>query len=96
MVLHTFAIRYKSETTQAEKDRALAEMLTFQGKVPGLLETHAGRNFPSRANGFDYGAVMKFTSRAALEAYLVSPLHQQFLAWVGPLVAQAQDIDFEA
>ena len=96
MILHTFAIRYQPETSQADKNRALAGILAFQGQVPGLLEIHAGPNFSARANGFEYGAVMKFTDRQSLAAYLVSPLHQEFLAWVGPLVAQAQDVDFEA
>lgn len=94
MVLHTFHLRWKPEATSAHKQRALRQILAFQGHVPGLLETYAGENFSSRSDGRDLGAVMKFTNRAALDAYAISPLHGELLTWLIPLV-EATDVDFE-
>jgi hypothetical protein len=62
MVIHTFILRWKPQATQAHKDRALAEVLAFQGQVPGLLETYAGPNFSTHSQGHDFGAVMKFSA----------------------------------
>jgi hypothetical protein len=94
MVIHTFILRWKPQATQAHKDRALAEVLAFQGQVPGLLETYAGPNFSTHSQGHDFGAVMKLSDRAALDAYAISPIHQQLLAWLAPLV-EPIDVDFE-
>jgi len=94
MVVHIFILRWKPEATQAHKDRALAEVLAFQGQIPGLVETYAGNNFSTRSQGHDFGAVMKFTDRAVLDAYAISPIHQQLLAWFAPLV-ESIDVDFE-
>ena len=94
MIIHTFALRWKPEATQTHKDRALVEVRAFQGQIPGLVETLAGVNFSSRSQGNEFGAVMKFTDKASLEAYVVHPLHQELLSWLIPLV-DATDVDFE-
>ncbi len=96
MVIHTFQLRFKPQVTPEQIDRALTEIRGFQGHVPGLLETHIGLNFSGRSRGFTFGAAMKFTDRIALETYDISPLHQQLLAWLVPLIEAAQDVDFEA
>ena len=94
MIIHTFALRWKSEARQVDKDRALCEIRAFQGEIPGLVETLAGVNFSTRSQGNEFGAVMKFTDRASLDAYVVHPLHQELTAWLIPLV-DATDVDFE-
>ncbi len=93
MIMHFFMLRWKPEATQADKDRALLDVKALQGQIPGLLETYAGVNFSPRSNGHEFGAVMKFTDEAALDAYITHPVHQQLLAWLLPLV-EGTDIDF--
>ena len=94
MVLHTFYFRWKPEATPAQKQRVQAEIQAFQGKIPGLLETNAGFNFSPRSEGYDFGGVMKFPDRAALEAYTNHPAHQQLLSWLMPLI-EPVELDFE-
>jgi hypothetical protein len=94
MFLHIFLFRWKPAATEALKARALADILAFQGQTPGLLEVHAGVNVSPRSNGHEFGGVMKFTDRAAFEAYAVSPIHMQLLEWLIPLV-EATEVDFK-
>jgi hypothetical protein len=95
MVLHTFSFRWNSDTTDAQKQRAQIEIQALQGQIPGLLETYVGTNFSPRSQGYAFGGVMKFTDRAALEAYGTHPVHQQLLSWLMPLI-EPIELDFEA
>jgi antibiotic biosynthesis monooxygenase (ABM) superfamily enzyme len=94
MIIHAFAFRWKPDATAEHKERAASEIKAFQGQIPGLIETHVGENFSPRSQGHDLGAVMKFTDRDALEAYMVHPLHQELVNW---LIAYVEpiEIDFE-
>ena len=89
-----FAFRWKAGVTEEQKLRAKKEIQALQGKIPGLLETHVGTNFSPRGQGYEFGGVMKFTGREALEAYGPSAVHQILLAWLVPLI-DAIEVDFE-
>ena len=95
MIVHTFYFRWKPEATLAHKQRAHTEIQALQGQIPGLIETHAGFNFSPRSHGYDFGGVMKFSDRAAFEAYNGHPNHQELLSWLRPLI-DAIEVDFEA
>ena len=94
MIIHVFAFRWKPGVTEEQKRRAQTEILALQGQIHGLLETHVGVNFSPRGQGYEFGGVMKFADRAALEAYGPSPVHQKLLAWLVPLI-DAIEVDFE-
>ncbi len=95
MVIHTFAFRWKPGVTQDQKQRAITEIRNLQGRIPGLLETWVGENISPRSQGYELGGVMKFESRAALEAYSPHPIHQELLVWLMPLI-EPLEVDFEA
>jgi antibiotic biosynthesis monooxygenase (ABM) superfamily enzyme len=85
-VFHVFAFRWKPGTSEAQIDRATREIRAFQGLIPGLLETHVGQNISPRGNGYTYGGIMRFTNKAALDAYVQHPAHQALLSWLVPLI----------
>ena len=93
MFIHMFAFRWKPEASQAQKDRALADIQAFQGQIAGLIETALGVNQSPRGGGYALGGVMKFTDQAAFEAYSDAPEHQALLRWLVPLI-EAIEIDF--
>jgi hypothetical protein len=95
MVLHTFAFRWKPGVTEEQKQRVIAEIRALQGQIPGLLETHVGVNFSPRSQGYALGGVMKFTDKAALEAYTPHPVHKKLLDWLVPLIDPVE-VDFES
>jgi hypothetical protein len=94
MVIHTFAFRWKSGVTEEQKLRVMEGIRALQGQIPGLLETYVGANFSARSQGYALGGVMKFTDRAALEAYTPHPVHQKLVEWLMPMV-EAVEMDFE-
>lgn len=94
MYVHMFAFRFKPGVSEEKKERIAAEIKKLQGQIPGLLETHAGKNISPRGQGYDVGGVMKFADAAALEAYGGHPVHQKLLSWLMPLI-EPIEVDFE-
>lgn len=95
MYIHMFAFRLKPGVTEEQKDRMLREINALQKQIPGLLETHVGKNDSPRGHGFEIGGVMKFPDPAAMEAYNAHPVHQALLEWLVPLI-DAVEVDFPA
>ena len=93
MYFHIFAFRWKPEATEALKGRATREITAFQGKIPGLLELHLGQNDSPRGQGYTFIGVMRFTNKAAVDAYVVHHAHQALLAWLVPLIDPVE-LDF--
>jgi hypothetical protein len=95
MYIHAFAFRWVEGTTDEQKKRVKTEILALQGKIPGLLETHVGTNISPRGQGHGFGGVMKFTDKAALDAYFPHPVHKALGEWLRPLI-EPLELDFEA
>ena len=93
MMIHMFAFRWKAAATEEEKNRAIAEISAFRGKIPGLLDVYVGKNVSPRGAGYETGGVMKFTDAAALASYTVHPAHKALLAWLLPLIDPIE-VDF--
>lgn len=95
MCIHVFAFRWKPEVTEQQKEKVAADIRKLQGQIPGLLETYVGKNFSSKGQGYEFGGVMKFSDRAALDAYGPHPVHQKLLEWLVPLI-EPLELDFVA
>lgn len=95
MYFHIFAFRWKPEATDALKAQAAADILAFRGKISGLLELHVGQNESPHGEGYAFGGMMRFTGKAAFEAYVVHPQHQALLKWLVPLI-EPVELDFLA
>jgi len=94
MVIHTFAFRWKPGVAPDQKQHVILAIRKLQGQIPGLLETWVGQNISPRSQGYELGGVMKFETRAALEAYSGHPVHQELLSWLMPLI-DPLEVDFE-
>lgn len=95
MYFHIFGFRWKPEATEALRARAHADILAFRGKIPGLLELHVGPNQSPHGQGYTFAGVMRFTGKAAFEAYVTHPSHQALLQWLKPLIDPVE-LDFLA
>ena len=95
MYIHVFLFKWNPEVTQAQIERATTEIRSFQGQIPGLLETHVGVNESPQAKGHAFGGVMRFADRAAFQAYVPHPVHQALVSWLMPLI-EPTELDFEA
>jgi hypothetical protein len=94
-VFHVFAFQWKAEATDELKARARKDIAAFQGRIPGLLETHVGANISPRGKGYTFGGIMRFKDKAALDAYVQHPMHQALLKWLVPLI-DAIELDLYA
>jgi hypothetical protein len=94
-VFHSFAFQWKPEASDSQKERAAKEIAAFQGKIPGLLETHVGPNISPRGKGYTFGGIMHFKDQASLDAYVQHPAHQALLVWLVPLI-DAIELDLRA
>lgn len=93
MYIHMFAFRLKAGVTEEQKGRMLREINALQKQIPGLLETHVGKNDSPRGQGFEIGGVMKFPDQATMEVYNAHPVHQALLQWLLPLIDPIE-VDF--
>jgi Stress responsive A/B Barrel Domain len=95
MFIHIFGFRWKAEATEADQARATKEILAFRGAIPGLIEVHVGPNVSPRGQGYMFAGLMKFTDKAAADAYSTHPAHLALLVWLVPLI-EPVELDFEA
>ena len=95
MFIHIFGFRWKGHATDAEKVRAEREILAFQGRIPGLIDVAVGENLSPRGQGYTFAGLMRFTDRAACDAYATHPAHLALLEWLVPLI-EPVELDFEA
>ena len=95
MYIHIFGFKWKPEATEALQARAAADILAFKGKIHGLLDVHVGHNQSPHGQGYTFAGLMRFTGKAAFEAYVVSPPHQALLKWLKPLIDPVE-LDFLA
>jgi Stress responsive A/B Barrel Domain len=95
MFIHIFGFRWKPQATDADKARAQRDILAFRGDIPGLLELAVGPNLSPRGQGYTFAGLMKFTDKAAYDAYTTHPAHLALLQWLVPLIDPIE-LDFEA
>jgi hypothetical protein len=95
MFIHIFGFQWKAHATAADRARATEEILAFRGTIPGLIEAHVGPNVSPRGQGYTFAGMMKFTDKAACDAYSIHPAHLALLEWLVPLIDPVE-LDFEA
>ena len=96
MVEHILLMRCTEQASQEAIDNALAELSELKRKIAGILDVSCGPNFSERAKGYTHGAVMRFTDRAALEAYYPHPEHQRAVQnFINPIRADTLILDYE-
>jgi hypothetical protein len=93
--IHIFGFRWKDRATDADKARAAREIRAFEGAIPGLMDVSVGENLSPRGQGYTFAGLMRFTDRAACDAYATHPAHMALLEWLVPLI-EPVELDFEA
>ena len=77
-------------------DSAAAELRGLKGKIAGIADLSCGANFSDWAKGYTHGLVVRFTDRAALEAYGPHPEHQLVLQnFIIPIRADILALGYE-
>lgn len=96
MVEHIVLFRWKEAASQQAIDSAVAGLRGLKGKIAGIVDLSCGANFSDRAKGYTHALVVRFTDRAALEAYGPHPEHQRVVQQcINPIRADVLAFDYE-
>ena len=86
MYFHVFGFKWKPEATEAQKAQTIVDVQAFRDVIPGLVEVHLGHNESPRGQGYVFAGIMRFTEKAAFQAYMTHPAHEKLLVWLRPLI----------
>ncbi len=96
MVEHIVLFRLTPQATAEQKRALKAGLMALKEKIGGIVEASVGDNFSERSQGYHLGFVVRFTDRAALEAYGPHPEHQKVVReLVEPIREQVLVLDYE-
>ena len=93
MYFHIFGFQWKPQATAAQKAQVTADVKAFGSSIPGLEEVCVGENESPRGQGYSFAGFMRFTDKAAFEAYFVHPEHEKLVQWLMPLI-EPVELDF--
>lgn len=79
MILHCVFCQFRDDAPEAARQEVLDALRAFSLTLPGVEGFDAGpnRDFEQKSQGFAAGFVIRFASKAALDAYAVHPEHQR-------------------
>lgn len=96
MIEHIVLFKWIETATPEAIEAAVTELRGLKGKIEGIVDLSCGTNFSDRAQGFTHGLVVRFTDRAALEAYGPHPAHQHVVQnFISPIRADILALDYE-
>jgi len=96
MIEHVVLFRWTEAASEEAKDKIMAELRNLKGKIPGIVDLSCGANFCDRSQGYTHGLVVRFTDRAALQAYGPHPEHQRVVQnLIKPIAADILALDYE-
>ncbi len=93
---HLVTFRYKPGIDPATLADAHAAFCALASQVPGIVAFEHGADISPEGLGQGYGHIylMTFADEAGRDAYLVHPVHQAFVAGIGPLLDAALVLDY--
>lgn len=95
MLTHIVCWKYKTETTQKQKEEHLAKLKNLPNVIPNILSFNVGFDILRLERSFDLGLVAVYPDRAALDFYTVHPDHQEVAAMGKQIAEQVVSVDFE-
>jgi hypothetical protein len=95
---HVVLFGLKPSVSEAQASELATRFRALQTSVPGVEAFEWGvNNSPEGINhGHTHCFTLTFASEAARDAYLPHPKHQEFVAWIGPIVEKALVVDYWA
>lgn len=95
MVEHIVLFKWKETTTPEEIEAVMEGLKGLKSKIPGIVDLSCGKNFTDRSKGFEYGLVVRFRDREALDAYQPHPEHQKVVQnLIQPILAGILAVDY--
>ena len=94
MLTHIVCWKYKSKTTQEQKDIHLAKLKSLPNVFPNIISFNIGFDVLHLERSFDLGLVATYADRDALDAYTIHPEHQTVAAFGKEIAEKTVSVDF--
>jgi hypothetical protein len=81
MVEHLVLFQFNELITPEKEEELVQKLLSFKGRIPGLVEITAGLNVTEeidKEQGYRLGLRATFENQEALRAYATHPVHEEF------------------
>ena len=75
MNIHIALYKWKDPADSREIAEILADIAALAGKIPGILQIHAGVNTSPYGAGYTHVIMVRAENKAAIEAYKAHPNH---------------------
>jgi hypothetical protein len=96
VIEHLVCFKLKADAPPEAIEKMMRELRGLPARVPGIRELTCGANFSARSQGYTHGLLVRFASRADLEAYGVHPEHQRVVVEaVQPVLESLLVVDYE-
>ena len=96
MIEHIVLFRWTPDATTDAIGQVLDGLNGLRGQIPGIVDLTCGEDFSGRAQGYTHGLVVRFETRAALDAYGPHPAHQHVVqTLINPIRDSVLAFDFE-
>lgn len=96
MVEHIVLFKWREGAAPEAIEAALRELRALEGKIEGILDLFCGADFSGRSHGFTHALTVRFTDRAALDAYGPHPAHQHVVQqFINPIRTDVLAFDYE-
>ncbi len=80
---------------KARIDETVGILESMRGKIPGLLQIHAGKDFTRSDRSCDICLDTAFESREALDTYQTHPVHMPVREHMHSVMERSASADFE-
>ncbi len=94
MLTHIVCWKYKSETTQEQKESHLAKLKNLPNVIPNIISFKIGFDILHLERSFDLGLVAVYPDRAALDFYTEDATHQEAAKMGKEIAERVVSVDF--
>lgn len=95
MIKHLVLFRFKSETSQADREAFLAMLNGLPGKISEVLSFDAGFDVVRSPRSFDLALTATYADLAALDRYAKHEHHLPVVARSREICEQVVSVDYE-
>lgn len=94
MLTHIVCWKYKSETTQEQREDHLARLKNLPNVIPNIISFNLGFDVLHLERSFDLGLVAVYPDRAALDFYTEDETHKEVQALGRQIAERVVSVDF--
>ncbi|MCY7377305.1 MAG: Dabb family protein [Pyrinomonadaceae bacterium] len=94
MLTHIVCWKYKSETTEEQRETHRAKLRNLPNVIPAILSFSVGADVLHLERSFDTGLVATYADRDALDAYTIHAEHQMVANLGKEIAEKVVSVDF--